>query len=34
MTKPHKPEVLTEAAAIKTYAVLELKFEERFEDDQ
>ena len=25
--------MLTEAAAIETYAVLELKFEERFEDD-
>ena len=33
MTKPHKPEALTEEAAIETYDVLELKFEERFEDD-
>ena len=33
MTKPHKPEALTEEADIETYVVLELMFEERFEDD-
>ena len=32
MTKPEKPEALTKEAAIETYDVLELKFEERFED--
>ena len=33
MTKPHNSEALSGHAVIETYAVLQLKFEEIFEDD-